>query len=213
MPFPHETGYLLLGQTELAEQTMRALELKGDLPQLVDPRFQLGITVVDWTAPEYLWLKRTLSTTYRLAIAAGVGFPSVAQLTLSGLRPYVAAIDMIVLSNTTVAAIQYNVYLAAASTVAFNLGGSARDDRMRPNLAAALGAGGLLAGVSNTAAAPTAPAAGPLVLTSPANSTTVFEIPFVITGLSFFTVATVLNNTALEVSVVCRERPGVTTEA
>lgn len=51
-------GDLLIGQPEISERLMRALTLKGALPQHVDGRIGGSITVMDLTQPDYSWLRR-----------------------------------------------------------------------------------------------------------------------------------------------------------
>jgi len=207
-------GYLLLGTPELSEQVFRVLQLKGDLPQLLDPRYQLGITVEDFTRAEYAYLRRTKLMTYRLSIAAGVGFPSIGQLTFPGPTiPYLGIVEQIVFNNPGVAAASYQVYFAAATVIASTSGGTERDDRVAdPALIAnPFGCGGFLAGVINTVAQ-TPPAAGALAVTVGPTSSFVLDVPWVIAENAAFTVATVANNTALDVSLIVRERMGQVSE-
>lgn len=56
-----DLAYLLLGQSELSEQIMRALELKGDLPQRLFAGFDPSITALDLTEMPYRYLRRQLS--------------------------------------------------------------------------------------------------------------------------------------------------------
>lgn len=210
-------GYLLLGQPTLAEQTMRALELKGDLPQLVDPRFQLGVTTDDWTSEEYLWLRRTQPIVYNFAVAANVGFPSTGQLSQPAFRPLLR-IQRIIVLNANAALQQLQIYFAAAAGggVAFGVGGGApRDDRAIANAAAiasATGSGQFTVGTGNTAVIPTVPAVGAVNVQIPASSTAVFELPWVCTGKFFFTVATVAVNQSLNCYLVGYERHPLTPE-
>lgn len=217
-----EVGFMFVGQPELSEQALRALELKGDLPlRVCETQLGLGIQVDDWSKPEYWWARRGLLTAYRLAVAANAGFPSVAQLIVPGsfaagvpaARPprALVTVERLILTNNTAAVIQPNIYLATTTTPTFTLGAAMRDDRMRANLAAPLGCGMLIAGVINTATAPTGPAAGGLLINVPANSTVIVEVNFVVTGLGAFTIV-YPNNTAMECAVITRERPLLSSE-
>jgi hypothetical protein len=77
-----EIGEFLIGQSDLSEQLMRALVLKGDLPQELQRGFGCEITALDLTAPEFRWLRRTTQYTAFTSVAAGgAGFYSYCELT------------------------------------------------------------------------------------------------------------------------------------
>lgn len=64
---------LAVRQPSQSERVMRALDIKGDLPGYLDPRFQLGLNVDDFTKAEYLYLQRRLlvgSSVSSVAVAA-----------------------------------------------------------------------------------------------------------------------------------------------
>lgn len=124
-------GYLLNGQAELAEQTMRSLELKGDLPQLVDPRIQLGVQVDDWTKPEYRWTRRMgsfMRGELSGAVAAQFSYVIFGSLTVASRT--LAAVDSAIISNPGAAAVQVQFGLIDSALFAPASFTGIRDDRM-----------------------------------------------------------------------------------
>ena len=86
---------------------MRALELKGDLPQLVDPRYQLGINVSDWTEIEYRWLRRERA--YQVAgnlVALAANFGKIV-MQVAVTNAMLSVFDEIQLSNPSAATVTY----------------------------------------------------------------------------------------------------------
>lgn len=212
MPIFPEVGWMIQSQPELSEQAQRALDLKGQLPlQYVDPTLSLSIQADDYTRPEYWYLRRGNLVGYRMFAAANAGFPSVGQFG-NIQRGSISVVEKIIVSNGTVAAIAFNIYLAATAIAGFPSGGFARDDRMKNTFGAALGAGLCVSGAFSNAAAPVAPAGGVLSVVVPATSSLVLEVPYVLNGNLFWTIATQLVNGALDCTVLCRERSGLTSE-
>lgn len=64
-------GYLLIGQPAISSVVARALATKGDQPQYVEGRYELGVQALDLTDFEYRWLRRS-QTWYGNAIQAAV---------------------------------------------------------------------------------------------------------------------------------------------
>lgn len=201
----------------LVEGLMRALAMKGDLPDQVEPKLYLNVNLLDLEAAELQYLRRSQLTMYRLASVAGPGFPSIVQVGPGAPGAYagvVAKFFRFICSNNTAAAIQYRFYLASALVAGLALvsGAAARDDRLRQDNTNPLGCGLCRYGVSNTAAAPTRPAAGDAIITIPANATVTFEMDWIVTGRQILTIETVANNVPIECTALCLERAGLNEE-
>jgi hypothetical protein len=177
MPFPHETGYLVLGQPELAEQAMRSMELKGDLPQLIDPRFSLGITVADWTLPEYWWARRGRLHSISNSIALVAAQFSQAVLGVPAANPTIAVIEKLMISNPGAAALGFVFGLAdVAPAIGFaGLANGQRDTRGYDSSSGLLQQSG-----NNVATLNTSNAAHSVFIQ--AGDTMVLDIPFVLTN-------------------------------
>lgn len=130
-----DVGYLAVGQSQISEQAMRALEMKGDLPRLVDPRYSLGIQADDWGDFPYLYLRRKIGyqrSDTPPAVAAQrpqwkFGLPNFAG------RPQttIAHVTQLILHNGTAAALEFAWGLSNNSTpgASTTTNGTARDDR------------------------------------------------------------------------------------
>lgn len=221
LPAEYQPGDLAMMQPTVGEALMRSLGLKGNLPQLIDPRVQAGITSLDLTAEEFAFARRSLLTSYRLAVAANAGFPSQAQLIVAGsgaatlgAQRAMIRIKQLIISNPNAAAqtLQIGLVTTQAAGIAFVSGGAQRDDRLRAVVANPTGLGYGLFGVVNGVAAVAMPAAGALVITVSAGGVVVLPVEFILTGLSLFTVITGVNQ-ALECQAVCEERALLTEES
>lgn len=96
---------LLNAQPEIAERAIRALDLKGDVPNMIDSTEQLSITVEDLTAPEYEWLRRGYRQCVAGAPAAAAGnFSGVVLGTLTPQNSVLAVIRRFRLYNFAAAA-------------------------------------------------------------------------------------------------------------
>jgi hypothetical protein len=51
-------AYLKIGTPDFGQMVQRGLRIKGLVPDTTDPRYNLGITVEDFTRPEFWWLRR-----------------------------------------------------------------------------------------------------------------------------------------------------------
>lgn len=100
-------GVLAIGQSDLADLVFRALQLKGALPGELDRRFQLGITVDDWTAMEFRWLKRA-STWDAVGVAAAVA-AQLPWVQLVGVANRLTVIEKLRLNNNSGAAMTLQV--------------------------------------------------------------------------------------------------------
>lgn len=122
-------GYLLLGQPELAELTMRALELKGDLPQLIDPRFQLGLTVDDWTRSEYAWLRRQRLGQCAANVAASALNFNTVYVFVAANTPTLTVVTQILISNPNAAAATFRYALSNSPLLVSTFAPLTRDNR------------------------------------------------------------------------------------
>ena len=199
--------YMLVGQPELSEQTMRALELKADLPQYVEAKYQLGVTVQDWTLPEYWWLRR--GRTYR---SGGVTGPVAAQLSyqtlnlVSGPLPgtQMAIVDSVLISNTTAAAGQYQAYLATPAVLGGLINAQQADDRqVGPPAFEVRG---------NSAVAAPVSLASQVNVFIPAGSTFKLDGPWILTGNAMLVVLCLTVNTSVAVTIQWKERAMLTSE-
>jgi hypothetical protein len=186
-------GYLLLGQPTLSSLVARALATKGDQPQLVEGRYELGITALDLTEMEYRFLRR--SPTWEAgAVQAAVAaqFPIFAAGFQFNSPRVMAVIEEFTLNNQDVAAQTYRfgISYAGVGGVAQNTVAWQCDDRF----GAPQPRGALTIGMGTNAADPAGanfsqirlPAnscftvRGPWVLSG--NQNAVFQAAFLITG-------------------------------
>jgi hypothetical protein len=68
-----DIALLAVGAPEYAERLMRALNVKGDLPNRVASRYELSFTLEDLTRDEFRWLRRTRTFECADGAAAVVG--------------------------------------------------------------------------------------------------------------------------------------------
>jgi hypothetical protein len=218
---PGELGALLLGQPELSEQVMRALDLKGDLPQLLEAGYQSVILTEDLTSPEFNWLRRKVRLSQGTTVAAvGGQFSQAAFAPTAGAARTLAVVEKLIITNTQAAAVQNylidsqpNINIGAAP----NVPKSALDDRAIPfNQLQPTPSFGL---VSATAAAAIT-GTGAMFLSIPASTTLVLPLDWVFTARtvlstpapSLLLVQAQAVNTALTFAVVWRERPMTSSE-
>lgn len=72
---------LTVQQPNLSDRVIRALDIKGDVPGLLQPRYDLSIQADDFTLPEYKYLSRTMMMAATAAQAAGAALFSYVGLT------------------------------------------------------------------------------------------------------------------------------------
>lgn len=198
-----DLGYLFVGQSQLGEQAMRALEMKGDLPQLLDTRFQLSINVDDWTSMPYNYLRRKIRFQQNASAAAVAAQHPQFAFTLPNVlgRPQttIAHVQTLVLHNPTAAAIEYGFALSngGGGGTGAQQNGRALDDR-------AYGAGGgnlstarVLVGA---AAASMLPAQGVRFCLVPPSSTVNLSVDIVCTGKDWSAGAAFTNTLVVEVT-------------
>jgi hypothetical protein len=210
-PFQREGG-MLLGTSEYSEQLMRVLALKGDLPQWMDPRYNIGLTVGDFTGPEWSWPRRTSRWSVGGTGVAGAGLFSIfafAGQNVTG-RQTMAIVDSIVVSNPSAATISlgFGVTAGGFGGVAFTRFGQMLDDRQFGAVQSAYAAGVAQNAVSPVPAQAflfSIPAGGfiqlpvcPFVLTNASNAAGTQNIGWIL-------VPTVVN-TGFQVGTTWRER-------
>lgn len=130
-----DLAHLLLGQPDLAEQYMRALALKGQLPAYTGAQFEPSITVLDLRDPEYLWLRRTTRLSQGIVLAAvAAQFSQAAFLPIAGAARAIAVVEQLILTNSTATATTVFVDSQPVSglTAAPGVPKSALDDRALP---------------------------------------------------------------------------------
>ena len=109
-----ELAFRLIGQAELGEQAVRALELKGEIPRLVSPSLDWSINAEDFTNPEFLWLRRMgryIAGADQIAVAAQFNIVQIGRPT-GGDRGALAVIEEIFIGNKAAVANDYRTYLS-----------------------------------------------------------------------------------------------------
>jgi hypothetical protein len=209
-PYLGPQGAMLIGQSEYAERLMRALALKGDLPQYIAPVADLSYTQEDFTRFDWCWLRRETRWSVGGTGVAGVGvfsiFAFAAQSAVG--RQTLASVDKIIVSNPSAATISVNFGLTMAGVggVALTRFGQMLDDRQFQAAQS-----GFAAGTGQNAASPapaqcflfSIPAGGsfdlpvcPLLMTNADNG---------VFGSAFVIVPTVVN-VGMQVGMTWRER-------
>jgi hypothetical protein len=200
---PVQGALLEQNQQDYATQIAKALGLQGKIPGQVDPEIQIGITLDDFTKPEFQFLRRR-----NLWQGRGVRVATPANLNyvcLPGVPGTLTVVTKITIVNSNAAAGGSSIGLATANAV-MTLGGTApRDTRL---------VGGVPACIpyTGTAVGPTIPVGR--AVTTPAGGTTVVECEYVL-GANPGTVLTVVDtvvNQQIDVSFEWSERPLLPTE-
>ena len=171
---------LLSRQPAVAERMMRALDMKGDLPENVDAKFRSTILVEDLTGAEYDFLRRTsrwLGAARTAAVAAQYGTIAFGFGAAAGERGLLA-VETLFLNNENAAQIVVFVGVTASTIALTTPPTSPMDDRQYVAAAqSGMGAFGTLV----SAAAP--PFADPnfKVLVA-ANSSVAVTLPVILTN-------------------------------
>lgn len=211
---PPGLAALLLGNPELSEQLMRALEIKGDLPQRLEDRYQPVLVSEDFTADEFRWLRRSTRWSVGVNIGGVAGqFAFSALGAVATTSRTMAVVERVVISNQNAAAatVQYGLSLLGSGLAMTSIGNFV-DDRQFGTPRAAYAAGG------NTQAAPAIPAASALVTIPAGGNYTLYRPGFVLTGRDngVFTSILFVTNTVvaqgLQVTYHWRERNLATSE-
>jgi len=212
-------GYLLLGNPGPSEQVMRALELKGDLPQHLDPRYQLGIQALDLESVPYRYLRRAIR--YQVfqaaaAVAAQHGqFCFFPPPNFNNTRPTLVWIRHFTFIAAAGAGYEVGFGLTAAGGggTGAPLQGVAQDDRAYPGIATS----GSTLQVGNAVASGLQP--GSRFMRVPAGESLEVEVDYVLTSRSingifltgvFIEVSDL--NVAASLTVEFEERPLLTSE-
>lgn len=127
-------AHLLIGQPEIAERIMRALSLKGALPQYLDEEFQATMLAEDFTKQEYSYLRR------ETLWGAGLFAPAVAAETAlavvgprnNSFRTTLIVVESVLIQNQNGVATSFRYGLidtAHSGSAAATSDGSPRDDR------------------------------------------------------------------------------------
>lgn len=216
---PPGLGHLLLGQPDLAEQFMRALALKGQLPSYLGAEFEPSITVLDLGRIEYAYLRREQvfqGGALQGALAANFNYIT---LGLIATGRGVCVVDQIVLLNTSAAAQRFAIYLNQNATIG-SAGTlvSARDDRVSKGTPARSGIFGV--GATQDPADVAAGLFGVVNVLVPAGQTAIFPCGYVLTGNNDpsngqpirLTVQTTTVNLSSAAYFNWRERAGVASE-
>jgi hypothetical protein len=198
---------------------MRALELKGDLPQNLDPRYQLGIQVLDLETAPYRYLRRAMR--YQVFQAAGAVAAQHAQFSFvpppnfGGSRPMLVHVrHFTFIAGATGYEVGFGLTAAGGGGTGTPLQGVAQDDRAYPG---ARSSGSTLL-VGNAVASMLS--AGARFMFIPANSSVEVVVDYVLTsrditgGIFLTSVAIEVSqlNVAASLTVEFEERPLMTSE-
>lgn len=102
--------HLKLQYQELAEGLQKALGLQGSLIGELDPAMQVGLTVLDLTSPEYLWLRRTQRYAAGFQLAAVAAQYAISEL-VNDVGTGIIAVVKPTIQNTNAAATLFSVYV------------------------------------------------------------------------------------------------------
>jgi len=176
-------GYLLLGNPSPAEQAMRALELKGDLPQLVDPRFQLGLNLLDLDTMPYGFLQKKLRYVVSKAGAAVAAqhtqFCFVPPPNFGGTRPTLVHIRRVhIIAGATAIEVQMGLSAGGPGACGAFVAGSPCDDRAYGGATASAGS---TMGTGN-AVASLLPAQPLRIVNVPLNTMLTLDVDYVLTS-------------------------------
>lgn len=215
---------LLIGQPALAEQLARALNVKGDLPQLTEPAFNLALLTGNLTDPEYRWGGREgyyVNGTSVAGVAAQFG-ACILGPRAGAARSAIAVVEKILIVNLTGVANNWRFGLLPASKTAAvpTLAGAPGDDRI---IAGRSVASSVFATGTGTAVADPRYFTQSGIIRLPADQSIVIPGPWVITGatmndgavdtLTYFGVFSDAVNTAVECTMWWRERQLLASEA
>lgn len=215
---------LLIGQPALAESLARALNVKGDLPQLTEADFNLALLTGNLTDPEYRWGGREgyyVNGTSVTAVAAQFSAAILGPRTGAG-RSAIAVVEKILIVNLTGVANNFRFGLLPASKTAATptLAGAPGDDRIIQGRSVATSIFGTGTGTSATDPRYFSQSG---IIRLPADQSIVIPGPWVLTGAVmndgaadtsvYFGVFTDAVNTSLEATIWWRERQLLASEA
>jgi len=203
---PLEPGVLNIGQPDIGDQTFRALQLKGPIPNELERQIGLSIQVLDFQDPEYRYLKRESLAWGGGPLAAGgagnFGFGS-----LRGVDGKILVVEQIWLANATAAVLEYRVGTQAQFPAGVGATpGIPRDTRMGVN---ATQGGAVRLGVDP---APTLPPL-PFSVLVPIGNTVVLQPNVILnSATSFLSCIANTANVRVDVAFLWRERAMLTSE-
>lgn len=179
-------AHLLLGQPDVSERLMRALALKGALPQFLSREYDGSVTVEDLTAPEYDYLRR-----FQRFQAGGVVTAVAAQFGQAvlgrngaGNRGALAVVDKVVIVNLDAAVRSFYVgMLQNGAGIGPGAGNELMaDDRVNQN-ATAVGTRSLFTcGFGSNAA--DFHTAGHIPISIQAGATVILDVRYILTGVA-----------------------------
>lgn len=186
-----------LNQWDFVTLLTKSLGLQKRAPGVLDPRVQVGLTLDDLTAPEYLFLRGMRSFQGRASRAATAG--NLNYTTLQGAANLLAVVDEITIVNTNAALAGYKVGLSVANANMTNGAIAVRDGRL-------VGVSSACSLYSGTAVGPTSPE-GLYVQVDPGQMLTI-RVPYVLAknvGTALQVVSTIANQTT-DIAFRWRER-------
>lgn len=213
---------MLLGQPEYSELLMRALFLKGDLPQYVGLPYAAVLQLADLTAPEYMHLRRWRRFMGRIAQAAQPALFSIACFgRTSQNRDTMAVIEQIWVRTPVAGAVRFAIEgdtFGLGDTVPATTGFYAQDDRSATLAAAATATFG--ASFTNNAASAVSGAAAEIITGTstifcpidPTRPLILTNKPINNTAKSYLYVQPTGVNQGIDVTFFWRERPILETE-
>lgn len=185
-----DLGYMLLGNPDLSEQMMRALDLKGDLPQHLVPAIAPTAQATDFTDPEFQYLRRMnrwQGAIRQPALAANFNYAVLGRNAVPpNNRASIAIVERIIIVNNAAGPNPYWIYLnqnAAGPVGVGSNSGIPMDDRNANNGTLATAGQFTLGTVQSvTDFHPTGLVAGAMPLELPANNSIQLEGPWILTG-------------------------------
>lgn len=198
-------GRLDQNQPDYASQVAKANGLQGTPPGHIDPTYGVGITLDDYTRPEFWWLRRGLLGLWgaiQTAVAAQTGWVGI-----QGAPGTLTIVRRTIVTNPTAAA--QSVFLGL-TFVTPSAGAyfpcPVRDSRGGSATQCATTGG------ARAAVAVTAPGT-PLRLFVPPNSSVCVEVPFVLTGAAFLSAQCQTVNADFAANFEFEERTLLSSEA
>jgi hypothetical protein len=192
-------AFLQVQNPDVSEMMFRALRMNGQLPKLLDPRYNASLQIEDYTRFEYWWLRRGTRYFASATATAGAntawGFFSAAATTPRKL----CIIDSIILFGAATVTLEIgNSGVPGAGAIANSL---IVDDRQGP--ASGLGNSGFQLQTGSSAAPVHQPSSSTVKTTSPFGSFGPFVLSANGVALSFIAAVAALD---LTVAVSWRER-------
>lgn len=198
-------GLLDQNQPDYASQVAKANALQGTPPGHLESTYGVGITLDDYTAPEFWWLRRGL-----LGFWGGLQAAVAAQAGWVGIQGAVGTLTIVkrtIITNPTATAQSVFVGLTTVTPSAGAYFPCPVRDTRGGSASQCATTGGVRASAANTA--PTTP----LRVFVPPTSSVVIEIPFVLTGAAFFSAQCQTLNADFAANIEFAERALLVSEA